>query len=55
MSTGDAEREVYQGICNVGLKRITGFGVEIMYLWVFSVQTVEGRGEDEMIQSKCIE
>lgn len=26
MSTGDAEREVYQGICNVGLKHITGFG-----------------------------
>lgn len=55
MSTGDAEREVYQGICNVGLKHITRFGVEIMYLWIFSVQTVEGRGEDEMIQSKCIE
>lgn len=54
MSTGNAG-EVYQGICHVGLKYMAGFGVEIMYLWVFSVQTVEGRGEDKMTQSKCIE
>ena len=55
MSTGDAGGEVYQGICRAGLKHIAGFGVEIMYLWVFRVQTVEGRGEDKMTQSKCIE
>lgn len=54
MSTGDVEGEVYQGICHVDLKHIAGFGVEIMYLWVFSVQTVKGR-EDKMTQSKCIE
>lgn len=55
MSTGDAGGEVYQGICRAGLKHIAGFGVEIMYLWVFRVQTVEGRGEDKMTQSKCTE
>lgn len=34
---GDAAGEVYQEIGHVSLKHTAGFGMKIMYLWIFSV------------------
>lgn len=44
MSTGDAAGEFYSGVGHVGLKHRDGFGMKIVYLWIFSVQVVKNQG-----------
>lgn len=55
MSIGNAAGEVCQGVGYMGLKHEAGFEMKILYWWIFSVQVLEAKGENGMIQSRCIQ
>ena len=55
VSIGNAAGEVCQRVGRMGLKHEDGFEMKIMYWWIFSIQVVEVKGDNEMIQSRYIE
>lgn len=55
VSIGNAAGDFCQRVGYIGLKHEDGFELKIMCWWIFSIQVVEAKGDNEMIQIRYIE